>query len=151
MMRMGLWWESSLIVWWDCWLFYHLEDRLLVGYRIFMLRSLHMTLESCHDYRGWSWGLVCDEQLWLMRSSSIFLWDDHLWDDHLWDYYGAFGVGFGAQFQMVNMVISDGHRSSISIIWGFESMMFETVVTGWVTFILVSSHPYYLYWHLNHC
>ena len=37
MMKVGLWWESGLIVWWE-----------------FMWRSLHMTLESCHDYRDWS-------------------------------------------------------------------------------------------------
>ena len=80
------------------------------------------------------WELACDEQLCLMRSSFTLLWDDYLLD-----YYGAFGVRFGARFQRVDVVISDGHRYSILIIWGFESTMFETMVAGWVAFILVSS------------
>ena len=69
MMRVGLWWENSLIVWKVCWLFYHLEDHLLIDYRVFMLRYLHMTSESCHEYRNWScmmrvglwWTVMLDE------------------------------------------------------------------------------------------
>ena len=82
------------------------------------------------------WELTCDERLCLMRSSFTLLWENYLWD-----YYEALRVWFGAQFQRVGVIILHRHWSSVSVIWGFESTMFETVVAGWVTFILVSSHP----------
>ena len=88
----------------------------------------------CHEYKGWYDIMRVD--LCLMRSLPILLWEDHLWD-----YYRAFGVGFGAWFQRVDVVISDEHRSLVLIIWGFKSTMFETVVVGWVAFISISSHP----------
>ena len=82
------------------------------------------------------WELVCDEQLCLMRSSFTLFWDDHLWD-----YYGVIGVGFGAQSQKVDVVISDGHWSLVSIMWDFKIMIFETMVAWWVAFISISLHP----------
>ena len=82
------------------------------------------------------WEMACDKQLCLMRSSFTLLWEDYLLD-----YYGAYWVRFGTRFQRVDVVISNGHQSSVSIIWGFENTMFETVVVGWVAFISVSSYP----------
>ena len=98
-------------------------------------RAVVYSIKSIEIHLIW-WKLACDEQLCLKRSSFTFLWEDYLWD-----YYETFGVWFDTRFQRVDVVISDWHRSSISIIWGLESTMFETVVIGWVAFISVSSYP----------
>ena len=117
------------LAWWgmtyDLWMAYDVKIGLLPDEIVtYFAMSIEIDL-------AW-WELACHEQLCLMRSSFTLLWDDYLWD-----YYWAFGVWFNTQFQRVDVVISDRHRSSVSIIWGFKSLMFETVVAcGWPSFQL---------------
>ena len=109
----GLRYVDWLFAWWDC--------------RLFVV-SIEIDLV-------W-WELACDGQSCLMRSPFTLPWDDHLWD-----YHRAFELRFDAWFERVDVVISDGHRSLVLIIWGLDSTMLETVVAGWVAFISVSSYP----------